>query len=545
MNRLWLVLIVFGIVGCATVQYDSYVQPPSASAYAKSDVGFGPFAELMQTLSEKHQAAHISPFIPLNQIKGFRECYPLPKDEEIYAMVNTGLSADGCKAFVFTSKGVHSNPHAMSIVQGQSFFSYSTLYSPLTKYSPDAQGLNVNQGHINAEVNMPDNELYNIFQTARKRSKQNKYKSFKPPSKNLKIKTIPQEIYSMLEFSGMEGLYMKDEIPPNKETSFRRCADISDDVELLVYLDATFFGAGGCAGLAFLNNGILIHNTWLANHSGTYLFAYDYLFESDFVPYIKGIDLYIERNIGFDFSGTNLNGSPLEYGEVLLQMIKAFKGQIDISNEDALALASKLNKIPEVALPTYQAVSQPKKSKPSNYTVKQTKQNKSAAKKDEGMGFFAKLAIAAIGIYIASEIYDELSEDDSKPVRRTKPSSPKKGLYQDTSTEFAQGLLDRQRKINTQRAKEQQRYEIAEALFGVNNKICRYTINGVQIRRQFKGSCPYSINYEEPLMCYAADYGASPRCDIGKACGDTCIESIDTCHIGKGAACNTSFHTYP
>ena len=108
-----------------------------------------------------------------------------------------------------------------------------------------------------------------------------------------------------------------------------------------------------------------------------------------------------------------------------------------------------------------------------------------------------------------------------------------------------QGLLDRQRKINSQRAKEQQKYEVIEALLGVNNKICRYTSNGVQIRRQYSGSCPYSINYEEPLMCYVASYGASPRCSSGKACGDTCIESTDTCHVGKGTACNTSFHTYP
>ena len=39
---------------------------------------------------------------------------------------------------------------------------------------------------------------------------------------------------------------------------------------------------------------------------------------------------------------------------------------------------------------------------------KQVSQKAKPQKKDEGMGFFGKLVVAAIGIYIASEIIDEL-----------------------------------------------------------------------------------------------------------------------------------------
>jgi hypothetical protein len=32
--------------------------------------------------------------------------------------------------------------------------------------------------------------------------------------------------------------------------------------------------------------------------------------------------------------------------------------------------------------------------------------------------------------------------------------------------------------------------------------------------------------------------GCCKICKAGKACGDTCIERSDTCHVGKGCACD-------
>jgi hypothetical protein len=53
-----------------------------------------------------------------------------------------------------------------------------------------------------------------------------------------------------------------------------------------------------------------------------------------------------------------------------------------------------------------------------------------------------------------------------------------------------------------------------------------------------------SSNYETPLMCYAAP-NATRHCDIGKACGDSCIPAGNTCHLGRGSACNMNYRTYP
>ena len=515
MKKLLALLLLFGIVGCTTVTYDSNILPPSASSTSYSKIGYGPFEDLIDTLAEKYQTVHVTPFIPLNQKKAFRRCYPLSQAEEIYAIVNTSIAFNvnnaGCNGFVFTQKGVHSNPTSLSLVQGQSFFPYSTLYSYSTRYIQDQQGLMINQGHIDAEVDMDDKDLYNVFVTARNRSKLKQYQDFNPPSKDLKIKQIPQEIISLLELSGMDGLYTQENIPDKKESTFRKCSGISNQTELLMYLDGTFFGSGGCAGMGFLNDGIIIHNGWIANYPGTYFFAYDYLFNSDFVPYIKGIDLYVEKNIAFDFSGVNLNGSPVEYAEYLLQMFKGFKGQIEISNEDALRLASKINPLPNAPVISYAS------SQPKQVAKKQVSQKAKPQKKEEGMGFFGKLVVAAIGIYIASEIIDELSDDSSSSsssYKAPKPS-PSSGRYDNSGwEEVAQDLLDRQSRVSNQRAKQQRKYELVNTLTNTVSKrggdtvtayliisdmtSCNYSY-GSKSYRIAKGISPCPMNIEIPV----------------------------------------------
>jgi hypothetical protein len=47
-----------------------------------------------------------------------------------------------------------------------------------------------------------------------------------------------------------------------------------------------------------------------------------------------------------------------------------------------------------------------------------------------------------------------------------------------------------------------------------------------------------------PYMCSSCP-SCSPVCTIGKACGNTCITVSDTCHVGRGSACNTQFRSYP
>ena len=68
-----------------------------------------------------------------------------------------------------------------------------------------------------------------------------------------------------------------------------------------------------------------------------------------------------------------------------------------------------------------------------------------------------------------------------------------------------------------------------------------YTIENPNI---FGGSCPLFHTYEEPEMCSIYAYHTR-ECDIGKACGDTCISDYKTCHVGRGSACNKNFKSYP
>jgi hypothetical protein len=80
-------------------------------------------------------------------------------------------------------------------------------------------------------------------------------------------------------------------------------------------------------------------------------------------------------------------------------------------------------------------------------------------------------------------------------------------------------------------------------------KKCSYTLNSKTIRidnpNYTWGSCPSSHTYKEPLMCKEASSYASPKCGIGKACGGTCISAYDTCHVGRGSACNNNYRSYP
>ncbi len=50
--------------------------------------------------------------------------------------------------------------------------------------------------------------------------------------------------------------------------------------------------------------------------------------------------------------------------------------------------------------------------------------------------------------------------------------------------------------------------------------------------------------YNEPLLCSEDPY-ATRHCNIGKACGNTCIASSDECYLGRGTACNMTPKFYP
>lgn len=81
------------------------------------------------------------------------------------------------------------------------------------------------------------------------------------------------------------------------------------------------------------------------------------------------------------------------------------------------------------------------------------------------------------------------------------------------------------------------------------NSYCTYSHNYKEYTIEnpnysWGGSCPFYHTYEEPEMCSVYRYH-SRECDVGKACGDTCISEYKTCHVGKGSACNKNYRSYP
>ena len=78
-------------------------------------------------------------------------------------------------------------------------------------------------------------------------------------------------------------------------------------------------------------------------------------------------------------------------------------------------------------------------------------------------------------------------------------------------------------------------------------KTCAYNLNYTTYKVENSnypwGSCPSTHTYNVPSMCMS--YSTGPKCDVGKACGNTCINKYDVCHVGSGNACNLNSRSYP
>ena len=89
------------------------------------------------------------------------------------------------------------------------------------------------------------------------------------------------------------------------------------------------------------------------------------------------------------------------------------------------------------------------------------------------MSLLGKIFVAAIGIYIASEIIDELDDDSSSSSSSYKAPKPSasSGRYDNSGwEEVAQDLLDRQSRVSNQRAKQQRKYDLVNTLTNTVSK---------------------------------------------------------------------------
>lgn len=365
----WCVGLIFSsflLSACETVQYGQYILNPEASISVEPRVGFGPFSEVLEDYSIKtrddpsslHASVHIAPNIPYQQEQKFRECYGLlPENEPIYALLDAtlGLSTNSlsCYGQAFTDKGVHFNHGSLSLIQGKYFIPYSTLYDYRTRFRASSSSIIFTIGSeevwANFNVNHPGEELKNIFEVARRRSLNPAYQSYEAPATEYSITTIPEGLKELFASSYVQGLWLEEDIPPNKLRSFKRCTGLTDE-EIFIYLDGTFWGTGGCHGAGFSNSGLYFHNSWVSDFPGAHFISYDQLFLSEFTPYLTDyIYLYFSPYVAFDVSGITCDGcSILGPAGGFLEILKGIRGNVSLSDKPIQESQPKLVSSPKI-----------------------------------------------------------------------------------------------------------------------------------------------------------------------------------------------------
>ena len=444
------ILILFG---CATVTYNSTVLQPGSSANINEYIGFGPFKELLTTYSLKSQHVFVSPVLPKNHLNKFEECYGrIPDNEKKLAFVNATIAltinGHGCHGGLFTNKGLHLNAGSMTDIGGKAFIPYQTLYSDSTTIVP---GLGVtfnNSATLDMHVDDDIKKMASVFITARSRSKRSQYQNINDFESTLKISKLPEDVLSFFDNFKNQYYYSYPNIPSKKEISFRRCSFMEASETLYILFDNTFFGTGSCIGAGFTDTGVYFSNPAEANYPGSYFISYDQLLLSDFTPYIgkQWDEVFVYPGLSYYV----FEDTPKSF----LNILKALRGEVDISNEDAMKFVSNYKKIPayvpQKKVQQNNTVSKPKVSKPK---VEQKKSNKESVWGDIGW--------ALLGLVVAKAIYEEIDDGYSSP---SYPSSRGK-----SSSQYAQELLDRQNKINRQRQKQREKQELLNAIFDVES----------------------------------------------------------------------------
>jgi hypothetical protein len=450
MKNILLTLIVFGIVGCATVTYDSQILEPNASQQTNSYIGFGPFRELLETYSINSEHVFVDPVIPLNHLETFQKCYgPIPSDEKKLAFVNATIAftvnGHGCEGGLFTNKGLHLNAGSLAGVVGKAFIPYQTLYRGSTTFEPSL-GVTINDGAtLDLHVDDDERKMTSVFLTARARSKVAKYQNQQEIKQTLKINSLPSDVLKFFNDYPNQYYYAAPNIPEKKELTFRKCSFMKSSEKLYVLFDNTFFGTGSCIGAGFTDSGVYFTNPGEANFPGTFFLSYDQILLSDFTPYIgKRFDeVFIYPGLSYYvFEDTPKN---------FLSMLKGLRGEEMISNDDAMKFVSNYK-----AIPSYKSYEntqiQPKKvSKPKPQKKKES----------TGGSSWGNVGWALLGLVVAKAIYEELDDGYSTP---NYPSSKGK-----TSSEYGEALLQRQRKINNQRLKQKQQTELLTSLFAAKS----------------------------------------------------------------------------
>jgi hypothetical protein len=260
-HTLALVLMVFGLVGCAST---SFIQTEPFE-YQKDPDGMKGF--------------HYYGYGPtgtrnLESFDKFKNCMGLGLYTPLYAIHSFGTSKDmWCFGVSFSDFGIFINNKSPrrdgSIPEtSRAFVSYKDLLSPLTSFrtiKSHVLEININGGNekffiiTDSDYSFEGPGLLTKFENGKEEFKYNPrdYEESKQFN-SMKPMALSKDFFNLIEESGLTILSIAPNIPSRKEKSFRECNSIPDSEKILAYFDFTFFVRTGCEGVAFTNKGFYV-----------------------------------------------------------------------------------------------------------------------------------------------------------------------------------------------------------------------------------------------------------------------------------------------
>ena len=307
-NTLALVLMVFGIVGCATT-----VKTPDEPFLFQKNPGD---MEGFHYFKDDEALKSLVGIGNIDQDKAdtFKRCMGLPLSTPIYELVMyfSGYSMpeenrkynpnydekrrsgeDGCNGIAFSDYGIFVNSSE------RYFISYEDLLSPQTSYKivdDNTFEISVNTSEerfifTSSSANNMSSRLLDIFTNA-----QNEF-VYNPRTYEQGRLSEPAKLsvnfFHLIEKSGLDILSIAPNISSRKENAFRKCNRIPDNENLLAYFDFTFFVRTGCEGVAFTDKGFYVKpGKWaganfyssVSGGRGRWFYSYQDYMELEYTP---------------------------------------------------------------------------------------------------------------------------------------------------------------------------------------------------------------------------------------------------------------------
>jgi len=286
-NTLALVLMVFGIVGCASVPKEPFVYDENLESLR----GFHYYEDALKddfiTLDKL--------FLDLDKADKFKECMGLDISTDIHVQIVTASWVPtGCTGIAFSEFGIFVN----NVVDGKgqnknmprrNYISYEELLSNNTTFNI------INEFELKILINNGSRKVLlasgvfgnfatrmkKIFLEGRDEHRYNPRKYTKTVYQG--NKTIPKKFFELIDESNSDLLNVFPNIPQRKEDSFRKCNKIDESEKFIAYIDLTEFSRNGCEGIAFTNTGFYIKpSKWSEGRGlgegGRFFFSYyDYM----------------------------------------------------------------------------------------------------------------------------------------------------------------------------------------------------------------------------------------------------------------------------